>query len=105
VNYAYPPLKPRPLRHVTNQVRDLNTHFDGPGTVCLVAIGGNEFLEVMHVGSTWPEYGSEDLPGDGLPVDAVAVARRLLAAWRDAGEPRWESPGSISVRLDTVSRG
>ena len=73
----------RSLRETINQVRALNHDFDGPGTVCLVAIDGNEFAEVMHMGSGYAEYGAEEIPGDDKPFDAVRVARRLLAAWRD----------------------
>lgn len=78
----------RPLREVVNQVRACNDDFDGPGTICLQLIDGNEFAEVGHVGGGWTELGREDLPGDGRPCDAVAIARRLLAAFRDE-QARW----------------
>lgn len=76
------------LRWVTREVRRCNDAFDGPAPVS---------LKIFHETFQWrvavcdssddpnEAKGCEPLPGDGRPIDAVAVARRLLAAWRDAG--------------------
>jgi len=40
---------------------------------------------VLDAPSPWNFYGREWVPGDGVRFDAVAAARRLLAAARDAG--------------------
>lgn len=78
------------LREVTKQVRELNESYDGPGGVSIhrspsgaVSVSGYEF----HEGDDF-EFGYEELPGDGAPFDAVAVARRLLA------EYRWRAPNA-----------
>lgn len=72
------------LRDITKQLRELNLHYDGPGSVCLNEQGS---LDNFHQpGVRFHRIGCEELPGDGRPFDAVAAARRLLAAWRDAVE-------------------
>ena len=73
-------MKP-PLREVTRRVRELNDSFDGPCPVFLCVEGrewgvrpyGYEPCE-LAIRSRY-----EELPGDGLPIDAVAIARRLIA--------------------------
>lgn len=47
-----------------------------PDTWCVAPVGAT--------GWSWPHYGREYVPGDGAPFDAVAAARRLLAAFRDS---------------------
>lgn len=74
-------MKTRSLRDTTCAVRVLNGSYDGPGTICLQACDRDEFATVGHVGSGWPEFGQEEIPGDGKAIDSVAIARRLLAAW------------------------
>lgn len=62
-------------------LRELNTHYDGPGEVCVDARGVIMFdLEHAHD----PVRCVETIPGDGAKFDHVAAARRILAAWRDA---------------------
>lgn len=80
------------LCDVTREVRRLNAAFDGPGTVCLQLIDG-WYTEVGHVSSGWTEIGSEDIPGDDRPCDAVAIARRLLAAFRDFRDEEGHAAG------------
>lgn len=74
------------LREATRQVRELNEAYDGPGGVSLhetighqVYVSGYDFREGED-----REHGYEEVPGDGRPCDAVAIARRLLAAFRDS---------------------
>jgi hypothetical protein len=82
------------LRAVAEMVREANEAWDGGEFATLVHYtrlnGGHGAWAVepvsfgSHDVNAPPAYGREWLPGDGLPCDAVAVARRLLAAWRDA---------------------
>lgn len=76
--------KPPTLRYITAEVRGYNRGFDGPGEVGITRLGGKI---VYHDGTPYA-YGAlcgyESLPGDDQKHDCVAVARRLLAAWRDA---------------------
>lgn len=75
-------MKAPTLRSVTAEVRDLNAKFDGPGEVG-ISSGGRVLYTDGLADMQGCLAGREELPGDGRPVDAVAVARRLLAAWRD----------------------
>lgn len=76
------------IRALTAELRYLNEHFDGPAPVALTLdaeafpMRGWALLEP----GTWghQQYGCETVPGDDRPFDAVAAARRLLAALRDA---------------------
>jgi hypothetical protein len=82
------------LKTITARLRELHEAWAhpiaGPGTVCLAKVYDPDILghrwEVATVGDSggW-EFGSEDIPGDGLPFDAVAAARRLLSEARSAG--------------------
>jgi hypothetical protein len=76
-------MKAPTLRSVAADVRDLNAKFDGEGEVG-ISNGGRVLYQDGLGDMTGCLAGHEVLPGDGRPVDAVAVARRLLAAWRDA---------------------
>lgn len=71
------------LRQVTRMVREANAEWDGGEYCALVRIGQRWTVAVDCRGS-FASYGREWLPGDGEPLDAVGVARRLLAAFRDA---------------------
>ena len=85
-------LYPAPaLRQVTRMVADANEAFDGGDYLTLAAVptGDTErefYWSVVVVGdpSCRDTYGREWVPGDRRPCDAVAIARRLLAAFRDA---------------------
>lgn len=74
------------LRALVAELRSLNEALDGPWTVALCfdrerwdAGWGLEDPDYDCEGT----YGIESLPGDDMPFDAVAAARRLLAALRD----------------------
>lgn len=67
------------LRGLTAELRSLNEAFDGPGVVSLTPSG-----QVAMFEPSCGLAGREEIPGDDHPFDAVAVARRLLAAWRDS---------------------
>lgn len=78
------------LQALVRDLRGLNEHCDGPWTVGLC-------VDVVRWGWAWgleqPDYaaergpfGAEDIPGDDRDFDAVAAARRLLAACRDGLE-------------------
>lgn len=77
--------KARPtLGRVTRALRESNWHFDGPTEVGLALVSGEL---VHHDGTEAADYwicGFEQVPGDGVKFDVYAVARRLIAAWRDA---------------------
>lgn len=93
---------PRPptLRALTRELKEMHEAFAHP-------CAGGEFVELRLAAlgrrrrwyvatpletaywddaGIWSEkcFGREYVPGDGLPFDAVAAARRLLAAVRDA---------------------
>lgn len=74
------------LRYVTRLVRETNQHWDG-GEFATLAYRDNRLdcWSVLPVGATMPGrvFGREWLPGDNAPIDAVAVARRLLASAKD----------------------
>ena len=72
------PPTPPTLRSMIASLRGLNRIFDGP---IVVAINGKGVLVVLK--GEGPIYGNESLPGSGQKFDAVASARRLLAALRD----------------------
>jgi len=82
-------LAPLPsLRALTRELRALHAawaHPDAGGEyVTMVWRHGLEIWE-MRCDDGWKyTAGREYIPGDGLPFDAVAAARRLLAAARDA---------------------
>lgn len=63
------------VRALAAQLRDLNRHYDGPGPVQL-----ERYERRWHL----TPLGREEIPGDNRPFDAVALARRLLADYRDA---------------------
>lgn len=69
------------LRKLTAEVRACNNAYDGPGPIALDSTGA--IVPFEHGPADVVTHG-EEIPGDGKPVDAVAIARRLLAAWRDA---------------------
>lgn len=75
------------LREATRQVRELNDAYDGPGGVSIHLLDGTGYVSgyEFHEGDH-KEYGYEELPGDGRRFDAVGVARRLLAAFRDKNQ-------------------
>jgi hypothetical protein len=66
------------LQSLTASLRGLNRIFDRP---IGVAINGKGVLVVLK--GDGPIYGYETLPGSNQKFDAVASARRLLAALRD----------------------
>jgi hypothetical protein len=83
------------LREVTRQLRVLHevwSHPDCGGEY--VAMTLNHYRYGNHEPRNWivrivgdpdnTQYGREFIPGDGAKFDAVAAARRLLAAARDA---------------------
>jgi len=78
---------PRPkLREVTRLVREANAAWDGGeycGLMRVSANGGTWKWHVAPVGAPCNPAGREWLPGDGKKLDAVAVARRLIVAWRE----------------------
>lgn len=72
------------LRQLTKELRELHEAWSHPDA-------GGEYVGMACLGGTWRlclpgTHGSECIPGDGQPFDAVAAARRLLAAVSDAGE-------------------
>ncbi len=76
------------LRHVTRLVRDANRYWEG-GEWAVLAYRTDQFdcwaIEpVSTLASPGEQFGREYVPGDNAPVDAAAIARRLLAAFRDA---------------------
>ena len=84
-----PRLPPRlpSLRALTRELKSLNQRWtDGPGAVVLHRDRGPWVVLECESARGWGEsVGWEIAPGDGLPFDATAAARRLLAAARDAG--------------------
>jgi hypothetical protein len=80
-------MKPPSLRELTRELRSLNDHLDGPWTV---GLGVDEDAGTLGVfGLDEAAFcrvivGAEHLPGDAQPFDAVAAARRLLAAFRES---------------------
>lgn len=82
-------MKPPSLRYVTQLVRSINSAWDGGEFVTLARYGASWTLEpAEHPCGSDEHHGREWIPGDGQPLDAVAVARRLLAAYRDDFEAR-----------------
>jgi hypothetical protein len=75
-------VKPKTLRGLTRELRYLNEVFDGPATVCLALADGHVYILDPQLASLGL-CGAELIPGDAQPFDAVAAARRLLAAHRD----------------------
>ncbi len=73
------PMHAPSLRQTIRLVREANAAWDG-GEYGRLCYSGNRWT-VLPVPAQG--YGTEWLPGDGEPLDAVAVARRLLAAFRD----------------------
>lgn len=79
------------LRELIRMLRSLNAVIDGPYTVALT-YDSERWDGTPYAGWGLEEpgyyceaqYGREELPGDDQAFDAVAAARRLLAAWRDA---------------------
>jgi hypothetical protein len=76
-------VEPPNLKVLARLVREANDAWDGGEYCALVRIGQRWTVGVDCRGG-FETYGREWLPGDGAPLDAVAVARRLLAAFRDA---------------------
>ena len=72
------PPTPPTLRSLTVSLRGLNRLFDGP---IVVSLNGKGLVALQDVPG--PLYGRETLPGRSQKFDAVASARRLLAALRD----------------------
>lgn len=87
------------LRSITRRLRELHEAWSHP-------IAGGAYVELRLHYDNWnfyqwqvnivgqprccdwgPPCGREWIPGDGAPFDAVAAARRLLAAARDAETP------------------
>ncbi len=73
------PEKPPTMRAVATELRGLNERHLGHFTVALSARGA----VVVLPWPSEPSYGREVLPGRSNKFDAVASARRLLAALRD----------------------
>lgn len=81
-----PPIPPT-VRTVTDTLRSLNRLNKQPFTVSLnekglVSVEG-QAPEFCGIVSTRLRYGRENLPGNSQKFDAVASAKRLLAALRD----------------------
>ena len=66
------------MRVVATELRGLNERYLGHFTVALNAAGSAIVLPAREI-----SYGREVLPGRSNKFDAVASARRLLAALRD----------------------
>lgn len=73
-----PPCPPT-VQTVTATLRSLNRLNKLPFTVSLNAKG----LVAVELAPPGPHYGREILPGNSQKFDAVASAKRLLAALRD----------------------
>lgn len=73
-------------RRVTAHLRDCNAKFDGPGSALVVDRRGVLTGDIEDAAD--PCIYVAGVPGDGLRFDAVAEARCVLAAWRDAQEAR-----------------
>lgn len=76
------------LRDVSRMVREANAAWEG-GEFCALSYAPEErpqwSIDVIDsTGIVGVQFGREWLPGDGKPLDATAVARRLLAAFTDA---------------------
>jgi hypothetical protein len=77
-------MTPPSLRALTAELRALHAAWAHPDA-------GGEYVGITAEGGMLEAYegqrliGREWIPGDGKPFDAVAAARRLLAAVRDAG--------------------
>ncbi len=76
--------EPPTLLELTRMLREANEAFDGGDFVTLGMLDGL-YWGVWVVGdpAVCRACGREFVPGDGKPFDAVACARRLLAAFRD----------------------
>lgn len=86
------------LRHVTRMVRQANDAWEG-GEFCALSYTADELdcwsIDVFDSRSVVSvQFGREWIPGDGAPLDAVAVARRLLAAFVE-GRASQPSKGSV----------
>ena len=77
-------MKALTLREVTRQLRELHASRDlgWPAYAELVEHAGT--LEFYAKLTAYDVRGAEPVPPQTEPFDAVAAARRLLAAWRDA---------------------
>jgi hypothetical protein len=73
------PEAPPKLQRLTRELRHLNAMLSGPIAVGLTGKG----RILATIDKAGPVYGSELVPGRGQKFDAVASARRLLAALRD----------------------
>ena len=81
------PPKPPTLRTLAQMVRQAAATWDGGEYAALTWCENPEqwTLETLdHLTASGEQYGREWIDGEGRPVDSIAVARRLLAAYRDA---------------------
>lgn len=71
---------------VRRMVRSANREWDGGEYVALTRCDdGTWRAEVCdHLAASGEQHGQEWIPGGDIQCDTTAVARRLLAAWRDA---------------------
>lgn len=83
-----------PLRALVKELRELNEYYDGPGPVGLCVTGPNRYDGVIEWSVCQHDtlgsqilFGREEIPGDGLPFDAVGAARRLLSDYRNGVRP------------------
>jgi hypothetical protein len=69
------------LREVTRRVREMNQNFDGPCPVFLCIEPTEWAVRPYGYQPCLPATASrlEELPGDDRKIDAVAIARRLIA--------------------------
>lgn len=80
------------LRALTARLRELHTawsHPDAGGEYVQLrqAIDGTWYVTPYTLSGERSAHGREWIPGDGAKFDAVAAARRLLAAVRDYEAP------------------
>jgi hypothetical protein len=84
------------LRAVTAELRSLHqawSHPDGGGAYAALTLISDDVVfrprrwrvRALDSLTYTAQFGREWVPDDGKPFDAVAAARRLLAAARDAG--------------------
>ena len=74
---------------LVRDIRHLNHDFDGPASVVIWDDGSTIYTAAVESYDTEFQYGCEKLRGDGLRIDAPAIARRLLSDWR-SGTHTWE---------------